>query len=54
MSEIQIVDVPEGSHSFAIRGTRSNQILYYTHHPVSTVFGAPFTSAVDVTAEPQP
>jgi hypothetical protein len=54
VTELSIVDVPDGQHSFAIRGTRSNQLIYYTHHPVQTQFAAPFTTAVDVTAEPTP
>ncbi len=54
VSEIQIVDVPDGNHSFAIRATKNNQLVAYTHHPVKTLFSAPFTTAVDVTAEPLP
>jgi hypothetical protein len=54
VTELQIVDVPDGTHSFAVRGTKNNQILYYTHQPVSTVFGAPFNTPVDLTAEPNP
>ncbi|MCA1828628.1 MAG: hypothetical protein ABR567_02205 [Myxococcales bacterium] len=54
VTELQIVDVPDGQHSFAIQGTRGNSLLYYTHHPVTTQFTAPFTTAVDVTAESTP
>jgi len=54
VTEMQIVDVPDGQHSFAIQGTRGGQLTYYTHHPVQTLFTAPFTTAVDVTAEGLP
>lgn len=54
VSEMSIVDVPDGQHTFAIHGTRGGQLVYYTHHPVQTLFQAPFTTAVDVTAEPTP
>ena len=51
VAELQIVDVPDGNHSFAIRATRANTLIFYTHHPVTTLFSALFTTAVDVTAE---
>ncbi len=54
VTEIQIVDVPDGYHSFAVRATKANQLVDYTHQPVTTLFTAPFTSAVDVTLEPLP
>ena len=54
VTELQIVDVPDGNHSFAIRATKANTLLFYTHHPVTTLFSAPFTTAVDVTAEATP
>jgi hypothetical protein len=54
VSEIQIVDVPDGSHSFAVRATQSNHLLAYTHHPVSTIFSAPITTPVHVTLEGLP
>ena len=54
VTEIQIVDVPDGNHSFAIRATKNNSLVAYTHHPVTTLFSAPFMTRVDVTAEPLP
>ena len=54
VTELSIVDVPDGQHTFAIQGTRNNNLTYYTHHPVTTLFTAPFTTNVDVTAEPTP
>lgn len=54
VSEMSIVDVPDGQHSFAIHGTRGNQLVYYTHQPVSTRFQTPFTTQVVLTAEPTP
>lgn len=54
VGELQIVDVPDGNHSFAVRATRQNQLIGYTHRPVATLFTAPFTTAVDVTVEPTP
>jgi hypothetical protein len=54
VTESEIVNVPDGNHLFAIRATRQNQIIAYTHHPVQTLFSAPFTTTVDVTAEPLP
>jgi hypothetical protein len=54
MTRLQIVNVPDGNHSFAVRATRLNQLIFYTHHPVTTLFSAPFTTAVDVTAEALP
>ena len=32
VSEMSIVDVPDGQHSFAIHGTRGNQLVYYDRH----------------------
>jgi hypothetical protein len=52
--ELQIAPVPDGNHSFAVRATRLNQLIFYTHHPVTTLFTAPFTTAVNVTAEALP
>ena len=54
VTELQIVDVPDGNHSFAIYATRGTFKIFYTHHPVTTLFSAPFTTAVDVTAEATP
>jgi hypothetical protein len=54
VTEIQIVDVPDGNHSFAVRATKANQLVDYTHHPVATLFTAPFTTTVDVTLEALP
>lgn len=54
VTSIDIVDVPDGNHRFAIRGTRVNQLLYYTHNPQAYPFAAPFTTVVNVTAEPLP
>lgn len=54
VTESNIVDVPDGNHSFAIRGTHGNTLLYYTHAPVTTLFTAPFTTIVDVQAQPTP
>lgn len=60
VKEISIVDIPDGNHSFAIRATRFNpatkadQLIFYTHRPVTTLFSAPFTTAVDVTVEATP
>jgi hypothetical protein len=54
VTELQIVDVPDGSHSFAVRAYKLNQLVDYTHHPVKTLFTAPFTTAVDVTLEALP
>lgn len=54
VTELQILDVPDGNHAFAIRATRANTLIFYTHHPVTTLFSAPFTTAVDVTAEATP
>ncbi len=51
VTELQIVDVPDGNHAFAIRATRANTLIFYTHHPVTTLFSAPFTTVVDLTAE---
>jgi hypothetical protein len=54
VSEIVIVDVPDGSHSFAVRGTHQSNLTYYTHHPQPTLFQKPFTTKVTVTAESIP
>ena len=55
VTELQIVDIPDGFHSFAIRATKANTLVFYTHHPgAPTLFSAPFTTAVDVTAEATP
>ena len=54
VTELQIVDVPNGNHSFAVRATRGNTLIAYTHHPVTTLFTAPFTTAVNLTVEPTP
>jgi hypothetical protein len=54
VAELQIVNVPDGNHSFAVRATRQNQLIFYTHNPVKTLFTAPFTTAVNVTAEALP
>jgi hypothetical protein len=54
VTELQIVDVPDGNHSFAVRATKQSQLIAYTHHPVATLFTAPFTTAVDVTLEALP
>jgi len=54
VTELQIVDIPDGNHAFAIRATKANTLVFYTHHPVTTLFTAPFTTAVDVTAEATP
>ena len=53
-SEVQIVNIADGNHSFAVRATRLNQLIFYTHHPVTTLFTAPFTTRVDVTLEGLP
>jgi hypothetical protein len=49
-----IVDVRDGNHAFGVRATKQNQLIAYTHHPVATLFAAPFTTAVDVTLEALP
>ena len=56
VTEMSIVDVPDGKHSFAVRGTKNNTLLYYTHNPGAnaTSFSAPFTTPVAVTAEALP
>jgi hypothetical protein len=55
VTEIQIVDVPDGYHSFAVRATRQNQLIAYTHRPPPpTLFAAALTTAVDVTLEGMP
>jgi hypothetical protein len=43
--------VPEGYHSFAIVGTRSGRIAYFTHHPPQTLFRAGLISDLFVPAE---
>jgi hypothetical protein len=54
VSEVQIVNIADGNHSFAVRATRQNNLIAYTHHPVATLFTAPFTTAVNVTLEGLP
>ena len=56
VTELQIVDVPKGYHTFGIQATRGAPptLIFYTHHPVTTLFSAPFTTVVDVTAEATP
>lgn len=55
VTEVQIVDVDDKYHSFAIRAVnKANHLIFYTHHPVTTLFSAPFTTVVDVTAEATP
>jgi hypothetical protein len=49
-----IFNVPDGRHSFGVRGTSNNLLTYYTHVPVSTVFAAPNQTNVAVDAEPTP
>ena len=54
VTEIQIGGVPDGNHSFAVRATKQNSLVYYTHAPVTTLFTAPFTTTVNVTLEALP
>jgi hypothetical protein len=54
VTELQIIAVPDGTHSFGVRAYKQNQLVDYTHHPVKTLFTAPFTTAVDVTLEALP
>jgi hypothetical protein len=43
--------VPEGTHSFAITGIRAGHIVYFTHHPPSTMFRIGLISDLFVPAE---
>jgi hypothetical protein len=43
--------VPEGTHSFAITGIRLGHIVYFTHHPPSTIFRVGLISDLFVPAE---
>jgi hypothetical protein len=43
--------VPEGYHSFAITGIRAGHIVYFTHHPPSTLFRVGLISDLFVPAE---
>jgi hypothetical protein len=54
VTELQIVNVPDGYHSFAIQATRQSLLIYATHQPVTRLFRKPFTTVVDVTAESPP
>ncbi|HLQ21678.1 MAG TPA: hypothetical protein VK132_00660, partial [Gemmatimonadales bacterium] len=44
-------NVPEGTHSFAITGIRAGHIVYFTHHPPSTIFRVGLISDLFVPAE---
>jgi hypothetical protein len=46
-----VEDVPEGTHSFAITGIRAGHIVYFTHHPPSTMFRVGLISDLFVPAE---
>jgi len=46
-----IEDVPEGTHSFAVTGIRAGHIVYFTHHPPSTIFRVGLISDLFVPAE---
>jgi hypothetical protein len=43
--------VPEGTHSFAVTGIRAGHIVYFTHHPPSTMFRVGLISDLFVPAE---
>lgn len=51
VTELQIVDVADGNHSFSVHATKQSQLIGYTHQPIPKLFTAPFTTAVDVTVE---
>ena len=52
VTAVQILDVPDGNHTFAIRATKGTTLVFYTHQPPAPkLFSAPFTTVVYVTAE---